>query len=165
MLTKLSIKILIYVLYCHILIRLLLIHPTWDKKFLVCSPTLQVEHLSRDFTICGIFRLFSWIGPLYSRIDLFRRPITVERTRSFDLREYLSRWQRQPLANPAGFFEIMLGSFRMLDFKFPPFHSLLLLYFYSFKHDRCFMQHFKRYCKNRWHFYLMDRYSEVLITS
>lgn len=91
------------------------------KNFSLAGPTLA-EHLSRDFTICGIFRLFSWIGPLYSRIDFFLRPI-VGQMRSFDLGD-LSRRQRQSLANLAGSSEIMLGSFRMLDFEFPPRRGL-----------------------------------------
>lgn len=92
------------------------------KNFSLAVPTLA-EQLSRDFTICGILCLFSWIGPLYSRIDFFPRPI-VEQTRSFDLGD-LSRRQRQYPANLAGSSEIMLDSFRMLDFEFPPRRGLL----------------------------------------
>lgn len=91
------------------------------------------NRLLGDFMIRGIFRLFSWNALLYSRIDLFPRPITiVGRTRSFDLvagffhgissslSPFLPRIPKDSLV------EIMLDSFRytesaccMLHFEFP----------------------------------------------
>jgi len=78
------------------------------KNFSLAVPILA-EHLSRDFTIFhGIFRLFSWIGPLYSRIDLFRRPIAIvgqtRRSTGFlSLVATVSRQSRGILRNNAWF--------------------------------------------------------------
>lgn len=79
----------------------------------------------------------------------------------FDLGD-LSRWQS--LVSPAGSSEIMLGSFRMLDFEFPPCRDLLLLYFYSFKHARLLYEIFRGHFVETVYYSYANMYWEVYHT-
>lgn len=135
---QVSIKILILIICCYRTLITLCLHwtlPTWDEKFLAI-PTLA-KYLSRDFTIFGIFLLFPWIGLLYSRIDLFPRPITIRwtdaefrSTGSLPLAATVSRESRGTLRNNAW----LVSRVEFWVSALP-----LLLYFHNFKHDRYFM--------------------------
>lgn len=131
-------------------LRLLLTLSMWDEKFLACNSDPGGISLERFHDLQNLSFVFMDWSPLYSRIDLFPRPITIVGRivgRGSSTTTRISPVVAATVSRESSWesSEIMLGSFRMWISSLR--RDLLLLYFYSFNHDHYFMLYFEDTCR------------------